>query len=677
MKALWIFLILVIFCVYVLLGLHFTDGIESFTQIILTWVIYTILWITFILVFVLGYFWSVIRNKKGPTGLRGPSGENGKIGIEGTCGIDSIEAFLIKALNGYIDGLYYSKSNKHILNDETQKFNNQKYLNNKISTMAGSRQYKIIVANLSKDNKPVISIINYIKSIWKQWFDLLYDATEEPGVWFTDEFADEEYTWSQDNNPFDEIKKYDIYYWGLTRNFRPLKAEICRSNSTYESSKLPMPNIAREPRLKIIQTNDYYKIGDTESSDGNAPNAFLRAKKITFGSDTFYPVGDIMTHMDKNPQKNTNSKTITGELQSVYEANDSIGFNQYYNNYYNGPDMKTILVSGDVVDPIRFDMVGDLRCGDSMRIFNPVCPDGYESLGDVTDSWMIGNGTFRDIKCVPSECVEDVANSNSGENYEPGIFNKYHIYWEDWPPGYEYGWDFNVNVLNYWRKGDNEAKPEYGYNLTRTGGSKPFRKIKDSCLKPPEKIPPITKDVETPNGDLGIGWNGHPYKLDPKYSIFTFLNLVPEGMIVNKGSGRRFYIIHYGGEEANIYIILDYSKDSGKYDNALQVSTSNSTTDESRIKSVNILRTEIKQQWQIILQQDKKILTLKNLSNNKYLYIGLEPKQGFSQFSSIDLDNNKYKNNVVFSRLTIDEINNATHFTFIPSFGTHMNIIDK
>ena len=150
MKALWIFFTIIIFCIYVLLGLYITEGIELFFQLLLTWVIYTIMCTTFLNVFTLGYFWSVVRNKIGPTGLRGPSGENGKVGIEGTCGIDASQAYLIKALNDYIDGLYYSKTNTHILNTETQKFSNQNYLNNKISVIAGSRQYKILIANLSK-----------------------------------------------------------------------------------------------------------------------------------------------------------------------------------------------------------------------------------------------------------------------------------------------------------------------------------------------------------------------------------------------------------------------------------------------------------------------------------------------------------------------------------------------
>ena len=44
-------------------------------------------------------------------------------------------------------------------------------------------------------------------------------------------------------------------------------------------------------------------------------------------------------------------------------------------------------------------------------------------------------------------------------------------------------------------------------------------------------------------------------------------------MIVNKGTGHRFYIVHYGGEDINIFNVLTYNKDTQKFNNALQVNT--------------------------------------------------------------------------------------------------------
>ena len=663
MNTLWIFFILVIFCIYVLLGLYITENIDTTVQLILTWVIYTILCTTFLNVFILGYFWSVIREKKGPTGIRGQSGENGKLGLQGICGIDASEAYFIKALNDYIDGLYHSKTNKHIVDETTQKFP-CKYLNNKILTMAGSRQYKAIIANMAKENKPIIYIINYLKSIWKQWFDLLYNATEEQGVWFTDKYADEEYAWSQNHNPFTEIRKYDIYYWGITRDFRPLKAEICRSTPLYESAKLPVPNQKKEPRIKIIQSNDYFRIGDSVNDDGNGMVAWWRPNVVSIGSETYYPVGDVLSTGDI--YENKDGKTITGDIQY-----DTI------KDGYHGPDMKTILVTGDVVDPIKYNKNADTAVYDAVNIFNPKCPDGYTSMGDIAGSRFYNSDKFN-FKCITSDCVEKIIDANKASNH---AWMKYHKYKDGWGRD-QYEFDFALNTLgtgylynNNWRSTGRDATKENAYNLYRFHKSDPFYKIKDTCLTVPvSALSDSTKDVEPDNADLGIGWNGHPYKLDPKYSIFTFMNLVPEGIIVNKGTGKRFYIIHSEGEDPNLYIILDYNKKTKKYDQAIQVdSNANNSNTKLRDKVIS----ESRQQWKIILQSDKKLLTLKNVSNNKYLYIGLDPKQGYAQFSTIDLDNNNYKNNEVFKIMSQDDISNATQFSFISSFGTQLNVIDK
>ena len=109
MNVLWIFFILVFFCIYILLGLYITEGIKSTTIVLLTWVIYTIMCSTFLNVFLLGFFWAVVQKKRGPTGLRGPSGETGIVGIEGSCSITVAENFLIKMLTEHLDSLYYKK----------------------------------------------------------------------------------------------------------------------------------------------------------------------------------------------------------------------------------------------------------------------------------------------------------------------------------------------------------------------------------------------------------------------------------------------------------------------------------------------------------------------------------------------------------------------------------------
>jgi len=537
MNIYWIFLAIIGFCIYILFGLHMIEGMETTTQIIMTWVIYTILWATFITVFSLGYFWSVIRNKTGPYGLKGPQGESGVEGSEGECSITASQAYCMKSINDYINNLYKSNTNKDILNEDTQKFPCI-YLNEKIQKMANSRQYQVIVANLSNENKGIDSVVNYLKSIWKEWFDLIYNATNEPGVWFIDEFGDENYKWVG-NNPFDEIKKYDIYYWGITRDFRPLKAEICRSSSTYNNSKFPQQNLLLEPRLKIIQSNNYKFLANDKKTGAYFDASWWRPQKTTINNETYYPVGDV----------------VIRQHDIIKGGNVKVGDLEYSQPYYTGPDIKTILVAGDVKDPIKPNLLVWHDADFWFGSYKSVCPEGYSDMGNIVIShkYDIHSAVNDKIKCVPTDCIEQLTDNGHG-------------LWE-----HNDNWQY---VINDYLSGNNEATGSNGYNLMRTSNSgQPFYKIKDKCLVGQKSKPPSTKDVEPDFSDLGIGWNGHPYKLDPKYSIFSFLNLVPEGMIVNKATGQRFYITHYGGEDVNIYNILVYDKSTNKFNYALQTTT--------------------------------------------------------------------------------------------------------
>lgn len=751
MNVLWIFLAIVVFCIYVLFGLHVTEGLETAVQKVLGWTIYTILWIVFLNVFILGYFWSVIRKKTGPYGVRGQEGETGQIGLKGECSITASQAYCMQQQTHYINDLYKAKTNQSILNEDTQKFPCT-YLNEKIQKIAGSRQYQLIVATLSNDNKGINNIVNYLKSIWAQWFELLYNGTSNPGVWFTDEFGDENYEWSGGRNPFDEIKKYDVYYWGITRDFRPLKAEICRAPMNNVDSKFPRPQYSTEQldkqvsRLRIVQTNSYYKTGDTRNSDHNNDGSWWSPNVQTIDGEEYYPVGDVMAFDYNNPTKK--GQTIVGEQSFPSSGKD-------------GPDIKTILVAGDVVDPVGYVFSAyPYSYYNTVRIRSPICPDGYTSLGDVSTSVMV-EGKFNKYKCVPSDCVEEIAPGPKHESHDeedPLQWDRYNRWfkWNKVFPGHVRTWYSNINALNREPQEGSvtsimekmaaamQGKPivdnlspssKNGYNLMRGGefdygpNGLPWYRIKKSCLQkvpnrpfaplPDLPLPQAIRDVEPNHDELGIGWYGHPYKLDPKYSIFSFLNLVPEGMIVNQGTGQRFYIIHVEGDEVNMFNILTYNNNTNKFDGSLQVNINNipdpndklipnnstykdnspgqvnpkvmGLVDQSEVipDSINynapniprrIIITKLDrlnkaQQWRIILNQDKKLFKIQNLYNYTYLIATQEPLEGLIEFTTIDIYN--YRNDPPFASLPQDEMDNRTNFTFIPSFGTHMDIVEK
>jgi hypothetical protein len=712
MNIYWIFIGIIAFCIYIFFGLHITEGLESSSQIILGWVIYTLLWITFLNIFTLGYFWSIVRNKTGPYGLRGPEGEEGDVGIQGKCNINMAEAYCIKSLNDYINNLYKEKTGRDILNQDTQTFPCV-YLNEKINKIAGSRQYNVIVTNLSNEDKPIDSLVNYLKSIWKQWFDLIFNATNNNNLWFEDEFGDENYSWIG-NNPFIEIKKYDIYYWGITRAFRPLKAEICRSTLSHADSKLPKPQLSREKeeqvvRLKIMQTNNYTKMGDTTNNDENEDGSWWRPQTQMLDGDKYYPIGDVMYIGANNPGKN--GHTITGPFK--------------YDTTSNGPDKKTVIISGDVVSPIGYRFSANPHTKSrSPSILTPICPDGYTSLGDIAAP---GGSPGDSYKCLPTECLEEISPGpiKRDNPYDPNQWNRYNR-WFNWRRArYSFTYYSSINVLDRY---NNEPTFSNGYNLMRGSeahGSQgnPYYKIKKTCLeKKPKKDfprlpiypPPSTKELEENNADLGIGWYGHPYKLDPKYSIFSFLNILPEGMIVNKGTGQRFYIVHVEGEDINLFNILTHNYNTNKYDGSLQINIQNiddpndknipnnknyeensnlnsSEVDpkDTYITPVNlnpppkrIIITSLEkinpsQQWRIIINDNKKFFKLKNVYNNTYLLASQEPREGIIAFTTIDIDNNNYLKDPAFNNIDKVELNLRTDFSFISTFGTQLDIVDK
>lgn len=596
----------------------------DFKTVCFTWIIYSCVWLTIVTVFLLAYFWGTLRTKTGPSGIRGISGERGESGLEGTCNVTATQAEAVKQINELLDSLYNEKTGKSMLNQNTQAFANN-YLTNKVATIAGSKQYKVMYLQASELGKTPQEVINYVKGIWKTWFDLIYAGNPE---WFLDKYADEDYSWPAGGVPFDEIRKYDMYYWGLTRSFRPLKAEVCRSGNGYESSKFPnkIQTQDNRARLKILETNDYRWLGGDKGTRGDPDASWFRANPVTIGEDTYYPVGDIPTYgnSDWNNQKQGN--TIVGDMS--YKANQ-----------WTGPNIKTILVTGDVVSPVGYNQIRWHGGRMGVSSGKMVCPAGYESMGDIVgmgNNWEQGNQP----KCVPRNCLIPIGGNNGFNVWQSrGISHK---------------------VINNYTM-DQNASPDYGYNLMRVSNNKPFYRLNPKCLESSNAVqpPPATKEPEDENATLGIGWNGHPYKVDPRYSIFTFLGLVPEGMIVHKTSGRRFYIIHYGGEDVNKYIVLDYNAETDKFNAAIQVDDSPGS---NSVYSKDLSRRDERQQWVIMLDSDKRYLRLKSVMNGKYLNFDINAKTGNPAFSTNNLSNG-FPSNTIFS--------------FISTFGTQMDVIDK
>jgi hypothetical protein len=660
-----------LFClmIFVFIGLNLSENIEDFTSYILFWIVYGMVTFSVTNVFILGYFWSVIRKKTGPPGIRGPRGDMGEKGDYGRCDTSSDGAICMAELSNYIDQLYRdSTKTKTSILDNGVLVNG--YMKRKIATICNSVQFEIISEVLKKEGKGSGNLIEYMKDIFTEWFKLIHSQNDK---WFADPNGLERYNWKS-NNPFNEIKKYDIFYWGDTRKFKPLKNKICKSELDQNSSShIGLP-------LSTLRSNDYDEIYDDTNSEGSSPMKVFRPKKYEYSSKIYYPIGDIIVTglMEKSRNKIGKKKeqyTRVGDLEFV-SSND------------NGPDKETILVSGDVVDPIDYKLMwrdqkytnaymDELRRGINAvgsgymeastgygagRIWKPVAPNGYVCLGDVVTNFYPPNHPDREeflkynkevnIKCIPEDCAEELKKSyildhkkkvwfvdnnvkqvvfngeiyTIGDGNEPSSSNSYNLFRSD-----------NMSYVN--EKGE----------ILKTKGD-PFYKIKENCsvgrsgniVKPKEVNPDFEK--------IGLGWYGTPANDNPKYSIYSFMGLIPEGMIEHIINKKRYYIVHYGGNEFNCYNIKVLNTMSGNYDSALEVQDG-----AINVGIVKVNNRNKKQQWRAIKYDNdgNEVIYFQSIYNDKVLQI----------------KNDKF----ILSDAHTQSSN--SYFEFTPAFGTGLNLL--
>ena len=238
-------------------------------------------------------------------------------------------------------------------------------------------------------------------------------------------------------SPFDEIKKYDAWYWGSKPNSVPKIVDKCK----YEPVFRDYPN---NKKIKIKLSNDYIKmwtskgarqikIVDTlfdrtgNNNDNSGSLTFIpnqdkgaynidvyRAKELYDPDESdlkfknYKPVGDVMV----------NSPLSENEIKTRRDCFPTLRGNSYTDKPRDlskpVPKKLTLLVSGDTKPPVSFiQMYKSFRehgfdANNRGYIFwRPIAPTGYVALGDVID--ISPNGKKPDVNiiaCVPEACVE-------------------------------------------------------------------------------------------------------------------------------------------------------------------------------------------------------------------------------------------------------------------------------
>jgi hypothetical protein len=628
MIVLYILFILIVLMISIYVGLQISTSINDPMLYVLFWIVYLIICMSLANGIAITYFWNILQTKTGPPGFRGPEGDIGNSGIKGkclsTCSTKTCSINLRKVVEDELERL-----NKGV----PVKLTNSMLLF-KIDQMCNSKDYEIVAPMKGPNN-----VLSYMTEKWIIWINLIYNAA---GIdFFTNESAEDDYNWPTGVNPFDEISKYDLWNWGLTRDFEPLAIEIC--NDPSKSNEFPKHN---KQRFKYIYTNSYSWVVDDYKSKARLDVSIWKPNQAIFENERYYPVGYVAV----GPAR-------WGEYGSAPKFADSIRVTG------KGPDKSTIVVTGDVKPPIdyiwKWNSAGSpMYWGGSM--WTPVPPPGYVCLGDVmVMGWNKPPiGEAAPIRCVPAKFVQPIPNGG-----------KVLIYNDKGSRAYADGSIFGMNNGAYGR-----GSPENGYNCFRCvigypgsmgNGSFPFYRILDEKLIINSAS---IKDINTRYTDKALGWHGSPQR-EPKYSIFSFLGLVPETIITSKISSRKYYMMHSGDYyhnddnntqiPINSYLVLQWNEDTNDFTHALTAIGTDS------VILLPQTRIDIRQQWEVIFIEDSKTnFRLKSRDSNLYLYV--KPK--------LNLRGRELFYQVKESALSDPEILEYT--TFIdtkPAFGTPLN----
>jgi hypothetical protein len=511
-----IFALFIIIVVGVLLGFKFAINIQNPILYILFWAMYFITFLCVIGIIANIYFFDNISYKEGPQGKKGEQGESGKIGETGICDPNCREEMnymeLIKFSEDYLNTKEKSMEKPILITN--------KYWKDRITMLVKSKEFTNLSTLKGKEH-----VLKYIKKILKIWMDLIYK--EGGRLYFESIGAENEFEW-RDNNPWIEIKKYDLYYWGMSRMFRIREIKKCRKQTKNEA----------KPRLYGIPSDHYSIIFGHKRRLGknNTKHSFWKPVSLKRDNQRLYPLGDIFEFQYKDKKRQYN--------------NHKRGPYVFNGGYDTGPKSKTMLVAGDVKPPIGVRYLGSnyyrwcknwlcrisgYRAGKRrkayVKYFRFIPPKGYKCLGDVAR--VKGYPRTSDYRCVPKDCVEPinkglelvykprgdmaVFKSGGGRKMQNASNNLFVAYPKKW-------WWFYRNRTMY--------------------------RIKPESFKA-DDIPPDVDPV------YNKGWYPDPPSKDKKYSVMNYLSLPSEAILVNKGNPRIYVKVrHIEGQRYNAYNII-------------------------------------------------------------------------------------------------------------------------
>jgi hypothetical protein len=511
-------------------------------QKLLNIIVYIIAFATLINIIIATYSFFSTKDKiaaVGDRGIRGPKGENGRSGIcDDKCGQKVCYVSVIE----HADNVFNNKM-KQLKSTQQNNGIANAYFKNKINEICSSEKYSNMIVQKLKKKITEKKLIEYIKKIVEEWVLLFikYDPDNKGseidqrlGVIFLNEKHYTPELLNKDGvpSPITELEQYDIFTWGDKDYYSQKKIEIQSNNIEY-----PIPD---DPKMFIMKTNNYERVYTSKmkpdkwksdeylcnynqmGQDNTNPKKLKRCIYINpnnqmkeyrntwkteafndssdlsiynvkpFKNDNnqiFYPVGSVWSgKINEDDTKKSYADRLPKSKNYCGEGHGVDGSKLHTNK---GPVKETILVSGDVVDPEDFTLIweSDKGCPDcqdfnnKIKIYRPVPPKGYISLGDVAAKSK-DDAKKLEIKCVPKKYIKKMRMGPmvwNNKNVKYSKFNNYDTYTQNkpyffnkpismtlWSAGASNIFEENKNNINI------DLEDDGGYNLFRINAGKGF-----------------------------------------------------------------------------------------------------------------------------------------------------------------------------------------------------------
>jgi len=539
-------------------------------------------------------------------GKPGPSGEKGSQGTEGPeakceagCKNKVCHLKIMRKLEENYNKILGKSYGKEL---DQPKIINNRYLRETVKRVCHSKQFK----EVSQLQHP-FKVLEYITEIFGGWIQLLAEAdTSEHKKHLQDYLGTygQEREWESmitpSKNPFKEIEKYDVYYWGLKKEFHPRKIQAPVKPPGMKNKNLRRGEIA-EPKIRAYKTNIYKRIYTDRGTGAEHNAAVWVSPPHQINNKIYWPLGSVVTpyhsqvswkkyisRMGKNNDArfnirgsrqlgpNTTNVMVNGSKHWVRRPHPKHWSWQWNDNETGGNTDVTFWNAED------FREDGQLyRCFGGMVTKNHSWHNPSRQLGR--------NG-------VPFVCINDKA-------LDP-IPHRHNFVWNDGGSGGEH--DGSI-----WTNYDGDYNLAYFQKGHRPNGGRRAYKIKDSFLEG-EAEKPFTSDKEE---DFKVGYGYHnrsDFKRDRATSVFELLDLVMESDIESQNHQQKLFLSHSGLNDPNSYLIREYDQDTFAMGKCLKAS------DNGQVAACNTTKPE--QIWIIdFLGSSKELCLLKSKKTGQYL----------------------------------------------------------